>query len=161
MMDQLAWTLATCPERSIRNGDEAVSLALRAVQLAGGREPALFATLAAAYAECGRFSEAVRAAERAVAMAAQRGDAADAIAAFRSQLKLYRAGSPYRDVPIRLANDFVSTVKYGSKVETTSVARRFSCRGASGECRRFPRGMGRLRPARGGGVARLRTNAPP
>ena len=75
-LNQLAWVLATCPEASIRNGAEAVELARRAVELTGGREPAVLGTLAAAYAEAGRFSEAVEAAERAVSLASARGDQA-------------------------------------------------------------------------------------
>jgi protein O-mannosyl-transferase len=96
--DQLAWTLATSPDASVRNGPEAVALAQRAVQLSGGREPTAFGTLAAAYAEAGQFSEAVQAAERAIALASARGDAA-AAATVRGRLNLYRAGSPYRDTP--------------------------------------------------------------
>ncbi len=68
-LDQLAWALATSPEASIRNGPEAVALARRAVQLGDGRDADLLATLAAAYAEAGRFSEAVETAERAISLA--------------------------------------------------------------------------------------------
>ena len=47
--------LATCPQASLRNGIEAVKLAERANQLAGGKNPAVLCTLAAAYAEAGNF----------------------------------------------------------------------------------------------------------
>ena len=50
--------MATDPDPSVRNGSEAVRLAERAVQLTGAREPTLLDTLAAAYAEAGRFQEA-------------------------------------------------------------------------------------------------------
>jgi hypothetical protein len=43
------------------------------VQLSGGREPAFLRTLAAAYAESGRFSEAVAAARQASAIATMQG----------------------------------------------------------------------------------------
>ncbi len=60
LLNDMAWTLATNPNASIRNGAEATELAQRAVQLSDGREAAVLGTLAAAYAEAGRFSEAVQ-----------------------------------------------------------------------------------------------------
>ncbi len=64
LLNETAWMLATNPNASIRGGAEAVELAQRAVQLSEGREPAVFGTLAAAYAEAGRFAEAVQTAPR-------------------------------------------------------------------------------------------------
>ncbi len=95
-LDQLAWALATSPERSIRNGAEAVLLARRAVQQTDGRDADILATLAAAQAEAGQFSDAIASVERAISLASAAGktEAADA---FRTQLRLYRAGSPYRE----------------------------------------------------------------
>ncbi len=66
-LQRAARVLATCPEASIRNGSEAVALAVRAVQLSGGKDPAILDTLAAAYAEAGRFAEAVLTERRAPA----------------------------------------------------------------------------------------------
>ena len=60
LLNDTAWVLATNPNASIRNGAEAIELAQRAVQLSDGREPAVLGTLAAAYAEAGRFPEAVQ-----------------------------------------------------------------------------------------------------
>ena len=40
-MNVLAWTLATHPNDSLRDGPEAVAVAQRAVQMAGGRDPLL------------------------------------------------------------------------------------------------------------------------
>ncbi len=54
-------------------------------------------TLAAAYAEAGRFAEAVNTQERAVSMARADGSSGDRIAIFKNRLRLYRAGRPYRD----------------------------------------------------------------
>jgi serine/threonine-protein kinase len=56
----LAWLQATCPLPDLRNGDEAVSNATRALELAQWQPVAWLATLAAAYAEAGNFSEARR-----------------------------------------------------------------------------------------------------
>ncbi len=97
LLNDIAWMLATNPNASIRNGTEAVELAQRAVRLSDKREPAIFGTLAAAYAEAGRFSEAVPTAERARALASSQNNTslADAL---RARIKLYQAGSPYRDI---------------------------------------------------------------
>jgi Flp pilus assembly protein TadD len=94
--NQMAWVLATCPTDTIRNGSEAVDLALMAVRLSKGREPAILDTLAAAYAEAGRFSEAVDTVELAVSLASARGDAALADI-IRQRIMLYRIGKPYRE----------------------------------------------------------------
>ena len=63
LLNDTAWILATSPHTSVRNGPEAVALAERAWTLCGGREPAILGTLAAAYAEAGRFPEAVATAQ--------------------------------------------------------------------------------------------------
>jgi hypothetical protein len=114
----LAWLLATCPDPSIRNGAEAVDVARRlvraeAVEVARGpmppngsreallissREALFMRTLAAAYAEAGRFSQAVAEAELAVAKAKSAGNRILALQC-QAQLELYRAGRPCRDVP--------------------------------------------------------------
>ncbi|MGH7993499.1 MAG: tetratricopeptide repeat protein, partial [Limisphaerales bacterium] len=92
--NNLAWVLATCPQASLRNGNQAVALARRANQLTGDENPVVLGTLAAAYAEAGQFPEAVETAQRALHLAETRSDTtlADAI---RSQLKLYQAGRPF------------------------------------------------------------------
>jgi tetratricopeptide (TPR) repeat protein len=72
----LAWLLATTDREELRNPYLAVQLAERAVQLSGGRDPRILDTLAAAYADAGRDEEAAAAAERAHALARERGDAA-------------------------------------------------------------------------------------
>ncbi len=58
---QLAWLLATCPTASLRSGREAVELAQHAVKLTGRRDAVAFDALGAAYAETGRFADAVEA----------------------------------------------------------------------------------------------------
>jgi tetratricopeptide (TPR) repeat protein len=95
-LNNLAWILATCSQASLRNGNEAVELAQRADHLTDDSNPSILATLAAAYAEAGRFPEAVETAQRALQMAGTQSNngQADVI---RSQLKLYQAGIPFRD----------------------------------------------------------------
>ena len=92
----VAWTLATCPDDAVRNGPEALTLADRAVRLCDGRSARVLDAQAAAYAETGRFDEAVRVARRALQWADTAGDAeqSDSI---RAHLKLFEAKSPVRD----------------------------------------------------------------
>jgi tetratricopeptide (TPR) repeat protein len=95
-LSNLAWVLATWPEASIRNGAKAIELAQRANELSDGRDGLVLLKLAAAYAEGGQFAEAVTAAQRALQLADAQSNAALADM-LRSQLKLYQAGSPFRD----------------------------------------------------------------
>lgn len=68
-MNHLAWLLATHPDPTIRDGNEAVRLAEAACRNIGFTHPKFTLTLAAAYAEVGRFEEAVAAAERVLKQA--------------------------------------------------------------------------------------------
>jgi tetratricopeptide (TPR) repeat protein len=90
--NNLAWALATCSDAEARNGTEAVEVAQQAVRLAGDTPPVL-RTLAAAFAEAGRFSEAVETARSAL----QRTGTHTALAeALRKELHAYQAGEPLR-----------------------------------------------------------------
>jgi tetratricopeptide (TPR) repeat protein len=92
---KLAWLRATCAEASLRNGAAAIAHAERAARLCGDRRPDVFDTLAAAYAEAGRFPEALAAARKALNLAEQRN--ARALAdAVRARIALYEAGKPLR-----------------------------------------------------------------
>ena len=87
----LAWLLATCSEASLRNGNKAVELATQANDLTGGENPIFLHTLAAAFAEAGRFSEAVETAQRAFHLAETQSKTRLA-GQLQSELKLYQAG---------------------------------------------------------------------
>ena len=95
-LNNLAWTLASSNDPEIRNGAEAVRLAKRACQITEYRATVLIGTLAAAYAEAGRFKEAVATAQKACALASK---AKDQTLLKRNQelLELYRAGQPYHE----------------------------------------------------------------
>ncbi len=67
--NNIAWVLATSSDASLRDSAKAIDLAQVAVALSGGREPRFIRTLAAAYAESGRFSEALAAAQQAAVIA--------------------------------------------------------------------------------------------
>jgi protein O-mannosyl-transferase len=94
-LNNLAWVLAAFPEASIRNGDKALRLADRANQLSGGKDPAVLRTLAAAYAENGRFTEATATAESGLQLANTQDNSALA-KIFESDLAHYRANAPVR-----------------------------------------------------------------
>ena len=95
-LNNLAWLLATSPDSQVGDGARAVSLAERACELSGFKVPVLLGTLAAAYAEAGRFNEAILTAEQACARAIETGDLA-AAEKNRELLELYRAKKPYRE----------------------------------------------------------------
>ena len=94
--NNLAWILATSADPKNRDGDEAVELAERACALTGFNQPAVLGTLAAAYAEAGRFNEATRTAEKAMTLAAAAGQS-QLSERNRLLLELYRAGKPFHE----------------------------------------------------------------
>jgi protein O-mannosyl-transferase len=108
-VEQAAWRLATCPDASLRDGPKALELAERAVRLAERDDPLPLGTLAAAYAEVGRFSEAVQSVQQAIALAVRQGNMVTDSAsraqieatadALRAQLELYRGNRPYHERP--------------------------------------------------------------
>jgi tetratricopeptide (TPR) repeat protein len=92
----LAWILATTPDAPLRNGHQAVELAQEANRLSDGQNPRVLTALAAAYAEAGRFSEAVAAARQARRLAVDQSNT-DLAGALQIQIGLYSAGAPFRD----------------------------------------------------------------
>jgi tetratricopeptide (TPR) repeat protein len=92
----LAWVFATCPDDSIRDGRRAVELAEKALRISGGKIPMIFRVLAAAYAEDGRFSQAIETAQRGADLATSQGNSGLA-AELQSNIALYQAGTPLRD----------------------------------------------------------------
>jgi Flp pilus assembly protein TadD len=93
-LNNLAWLLAACPEASLRNGAKAVELAQQANELVGGTNPIFLHTLAAAFAEAGRFSEAVETARHALRLAGEQSNTGLA-GQLQLEMKLYEAGIPY------------------------------------------------------------------
>jgi tetratricopeptide (TPR) repeat protein len=98
ILTHLAWFLATYPQAEVRDGAEALRLAQKACDLPGGKVPQCLAALDAAYAELGRFPEAIRSAEkgRDEALAAGQKDLAKAA---ETRLDSYRNHRPYREEP--------------------------------------------------------------
>ena len=96
--NNVAWILATASDSSIRDGARAVGFAQEAVQLSGGREPRFLRTLAAAYAESGRFSEAIAAARKAAVIATMQAKP-DMAKRLEKDLVLFRGNLPLRENP--------------------------------------------------------------
>ena len=97
VLNQAARVLATDPEAGVRSGAQAVDLAGRAARVSGGQDPEILDTLAAAYAEAGRFPEALETARRASDLAARHNRQALA-GALKVRAALYEARTPYREV---------------------------------------------------------------
>jgi len=95
-MNNLGWLLATCSDPSARNGARAVEVAARAELLAGGEDPLILHTLAAAYAENGQFPQAVETAQRALQLAEHQKKGI-LLRALPNEITLYRAELPYHE----------------------------------------------------------------
>jgi tetratricopeptide (TPR) repeat protein len=94
-LNNLAWIRAAHPQAEFRDGPKAVRLAERACQVTGSKEAVLVGTLAAAYAEAGRFDEAVATARKARELALAAGQ--QALAEKNQKLiELFSARQPYR-----------------------------------------------------------------
>ncbi|REJ97379.1 MAG: tetratricopeptide repeat protein [Planctomycetota bacterium] len=92
--NNLAWLLATAPQEAVRDGERAIKHAEQALQLAARRNFGYMDTLAAAYAEAGRYEDAQRVQSEAIELAPESNR--EALAA---RLELYRAQQPYRQEP--------------------------------------------------------------
>lgn len=91
--NRLAWTLASCPDAAVRNGDLAVKYALRAYGENPRPRPYVIDTLAAAYAEAGNYAEAVRRQQEAISKLSASDNRAD----YESRLRVYQSGQPYHE----------------------------------------------------------------
>ncbi len=92
--NNLAWLLATCPEARLRDGKRAVELAERVARKTGRENAVVLDTLAAAYAEAGRYPEATETARQSEQIQARQRAAPTGI---RERIKLYQSGRPYHE----------------------------------------------------------------
>jgi tetratricopeptide (TPR) repeat protein len=88
--NDLAWLLATAADASLRNPEEALQLAESIGSVDRISSANLLDTRAAAYAAAGRHADAVRVAERALALA--HGEEAQLAPQIESRLREYRRG---------------------------------------------------------------------
>ena len=91
--NQRAWLSATCPQKGVRDGQRALADAEKACEL-GCWTAATIDTLAAACAENGDYSQAIKWQMKAIDLVGEKHEAA-----YRSRLELYEAGKPYRENP--------------------------------------------------------------
>jgi tetratricopeptide (TPR) repeat protein len=94
--DAMAWLFATNPDPAKRNGALAVTLAESACQKTASRMTAAVGTLAAAYARAGRFDDAISAAQKAITLAKQNGEAG-LLQENQELLALYLKHEPYTE----------------------------------------------------------------
>jgi tetratricopeptide (TPR) repeat protein len=90
---RLAWIWATCPDARFRDGKRAVRAAKKSLRAGEQIPPDNYEALAAAYAECGEFDEAIKWQTKAIEAATAPEEYRDEV---RQRLELYRAGQPYR-----------------------------------------------------------------
>jgi hypothetical protein len=94
--NNLGWILATASDAGVRDAAKAIDFAQQAVMISGGREPQFLRTLAAAYAESGRFPDAIAAAQQAAVLAGTQGKRQLANHV-EEDLALYRTHLPLRE----------------------------------------------------------------
>jgi len=96
VQNHLAWLLATTADASLRDGPTALLLATQANQATGDKNPTALRTLAAAYAESGRYADAAATARRAVEIAAAQKNESVATK-LTKEVKLYEGGQAMRE----------------------------------------------------------------
>ena len=94
--NNLAWIRATHPDPRLRDGAEAVELGKRACELSHSKDPHFLDTLAAAYAEAGRFSLAITTLQEAIDLTVSLG-LNESVADLERRLEGYKEGRPYRE----------------------------------------------------------------
>ena len=95
-LNNLAWELSTSTNAAVRDGPRAVTLALHACELTKYDKTIYLGTLAAAYAEAGKFDDAIAMAQRACDLAAEKGET-DLLQRNQELLEQYRQHKKPRD----------------------------------------------------------------
>jgi tetratricopeptide (TPR) repeat protein len=90
---RLAHILAACPDDKVRDGKKAVALATNACELSGYATADYVDTLAAAYAETGDFTAAVKWQAKAIELESDPKQKEE----YHARLKLYQEKKPYRE----------------------------------------------------------------
>lgn len=95
-----AWLMATCPDPNIRNVELALSAAKKALELAGTTTPQALDTLAAATAAAGRYAEAVKLQQQAIALTRDPAERSE----LGQRMEIYRRSQAYIQPQSLLAN---------------------------------------------------------
>ena len=117
-LNSVAWDFATSAYPEMRDGSNAVVFAEKAVALTSRTNASFLDTLAAAYAQAGRFDKAVATERESIALL----PAGNTNAYFANCLSLYESSIPYRDHGL-LAEKVMTLLKTGKFAEAEPVAR--------------------------------------
>jgi len=96
ILNNLAWTLATSPDKEVRNGKRAIQLSVRACEATKYQKPHILSTLAASYAEVGDFKNAIKWSTKAVEME-KKLKIKNISAQLQKELDSYRKKKPWRE----------------------------------------------------------------
>lgn len=91
-MNSFAWLLATCGDSHYRNGAKAVDLAAIACSLTDWTNWSYLDTLAASYAETGKYSTAIDLERKSLALVTE----TNVVDEIQSRLNMFIGGNPYR-----------------------------------------------------------------
>jgi tetratricopeptide (TPR) repeat protein len=94
-----AWTLATNPKDSVRNGHKAVEFAKKACHETDYKHAPTVDTLAAAYAEAGDWEQATKWQQEALTLAEKTHP--DDVKGMKERLALFKEKKAFREVPVR------------------------------------------------------------
>jgi tetratricopeptide (TPR) repeat protein len=94
-----AWTLATNPKDSVRNGHKAVEFAKKACHETDYKHAPTVDTLAASYAEAGDWEQALKWQQEALTLAEKTHP--DDVKGMKERLALFKEKKPFREVPVR------------------------------------------------------------
>ena len=89
--NQLAWILSACPDERYRDGVKAVTFSKKALEIQ--EKPGFLDTMAAAYAESGKFDDAVKTQERAIALL-DKTENETLLSDYKTRLESYNPASP-------------------------------------------------------------------
>jgi protein O-mannosyl-transferase len=92
--NEYAWLLVTCPVAELRNAPQAIQIGEELAKATGRQAPQPLDTLAAAYAEAGRYDEAVAAAREALAVAEAK-NLTNLTTEIKARLLSYKNGRAY------------------------------------------------------------------
>ncbi len=87
--------MASCEDERFRNGEGAVKLAEKLCKITRYNQPLALDAFAAAYAETGKFDEAVTIAKKALELALKQGPK-ELVLELKKRLQLYQKGRSYR-----------------------------------------------------------------
>jgi tetratricopeptide (TPR) repeat protein len=93
VLNNLAWVLATSPDDKLRDGKRAIELATKGCEATDYKAPHILSTLAAAFAETGKWEEAVKWSKKALEL----GDEESIKDQLAKELASYEAKKPWRE----------------------------------------------------------------